>query len=258
MQQRRQALKRMDRLWYIIIVSRSRLIRAMEKNIFLCYDKQKMKWMTVCIITLIITAINEQFLYGFLVNNHDGVLAVALFKLVTTSFFHIMIVLTDLTCTCYMYNMLRQAAKNDSATINKLCCILISIQVLNVVNHFSFQILYPNVPDSIDHFYPSYTQTIIRGLFSLACFVSIIWLCVCLIRIYTGRIKTLGVLWLATLLLPQLLALTLILTENMPDSIIADSWITNLLSIQPYINLICAIIPLILIYRCFRITQKSE
>ena len=234
----------------------------MEKIAFFNTTSQKARWMIVCLVILTVIAVYQQILHGYLVNNHDGVLAIALYKLSTTSLFPVLLYLANITCVCYMYDALRRAAKHSSTMINVLCWIVIFSKVFYVLFYFLYQFLYPDSLDSIsgfysldstNSFYSSHLFITVRVVCAIACFLAIFLLCVCLIRNYTGRIKTLGILWLSSLLFVYVIELFFLLVTNIPDSVIVDSLTMNLLSVSPYIYLICGVIPLFFIYRCFKI-----
>lgn len=225
----------------------------MEKIAFFNTTSRKARWMIVCLVILTVIAVYQQILHGYLVNNHDGVLAIALYKLSTTSLFPVLLYLANITCVFYMYDALRRAAKHSSTMINVLCWIVIVSKVLYVLFYFLYQFLYPDSLDSTNDFYSSHLFVAVRGIVAIACFLAIFLLCVCLIRNYTGRIKTLGILWLSSLLFVYVIELFFLLVTNIPDSVIVDSLTMNLLSVSPYIYLICGVIPLFFIYRCFKI-----
>lgn len=220
----------------------------MESIAFFTMSRQKARKMLLCIIIASVITLYQLFLHGYLGRHHDGVLAIALFQLCKTSFFPFLLSLLNLTCVCYMYDALRQSVKNYSATMNKLCWILIVTKVLNLVHSFFYTPLNSDIWNSNESLY-----TIIGALFKIVCFVIIFWLCVCLIKNFVGRIRTLGIIWMVALLLPQITELFFILIDYLSDRVTADFCVNILLSIFPYIYLVCAVIPLIFIYRSFKI-----
>ena len=166
------------------------------------------KWMRIAFIVIVVIGLYLQFGLGVINQIQDDALGMLLYPVLKSFPVTFAVNLLDLVALCFLYELLRRQVKVVSPAANVACWMLIITKCANILLNATLHFLndYTAVVDD-RYFERSYALYMVKAAFSTICFAAIVWLCVLLMLRFTGRVKTLGIVWLVTVLIPVLVSL---------------------------------------------------
>lgn len=208
------------------------------------------QWLLYAFIAIIAVSLYQQSVPDFFQREHEGALSLLLYYLTSSKIPTQITNLISLASFMFLYNSLRESVKKQSKIANYLCWVILIAKTINsLMGIYTYQLSDTSFTP-ISGFYEIHFVLIVFS------FIATVWLSCLLISRYCGIVKTLGIVWLITALIPQLFNLIFMpLDSTAIESLFTDFMLNTLVLSYDYIYPICALLPLWLIYRCHKIKE---
>lgn len=212
------------------------------------------RWMRIAFIVIVVIDLYLQFGLGVINQIQGDALGMLLYPVLKSFPVTFTVYLLDLVALCFLYELLRRQVKVVSPAANVACWMLIITKCANILLNAALHFLndYTAVVDD-RCFERSHALYMVNAAFSTICFAAIVWLCVLLMLRFTGRVKTLGIVWLVTVLIPEVLASLLAFIPRGSE----ETW-NIAMNLYEIIVFLCAVLSPFFILYAFQKTQLLQ
>lgn len=206
--------------------------------------------MRIAFIVIVVNGLYLQFGLGYVNQIQGDALGMLLYPVLKSFPVTFAVNLLDLAALCFLYELLRRQVKAVSPAANVACWMLIITKCVNILLYAALHFLndYTAIVDD-RIFERSHAIYMVNAVFSTICFAAIVWLSILLMLRFAGRVKMLGIVWLVTVLVPEILVSLIELIPGESD----EAW-NIAMNLNEIIVFLCAVLSPFFILYAFQVT----